>query len=175
MKYAKTFALALCALATVSFVTQAQARFGTTYAASCKTWGGKGEVNSTTRTIFWSVPDTTKSYTWVIEEQYKDNYCSMICYHTQGPVSEGLVWQILTKETYAANQTWHEMAMVESGVRDFYLSNSARVIATVWTSSEGIVHIRVTTDDWLKRHNLVRTPGGEDSKPPPPPVQEFNA
>jgi len=149
-----------------SAITQAHANLGSTYQESCQQWGGRGTVDNKHKAITWSVLDTSKKYTWLIEEQFKGKYCSMIGFSIDGTISEGVVWQTLSSQI-TSQYTWYEMAANEDGGRNFYVRNTD-VIATVW-SEDGRTYIRVTTGDWLDRHNLVRQPSTDGL----PPVQDL--
>jgi hypothetical protein len=149
-----------------SAITQAHANLGSTYQQSCRQWGGKGRVVNDG--IFWSVLDTTKNYTWHVEEQYKGKYCSMIAFSIQGPIPEGIIWQTLSSQI-TGHYSWVEMAASEDGSRNFYVRGTD-IIATVW-AADGHSYIRVTTGDWLQRHHLVRQPSTDSGLPP---VQEYN-
>lgn len=163
--------LAVLGLMIAVICPKAHAQFGSTYQASCTNWGGKGQVDKVHNYIQWTVFDSNShQYTWTVTAQFTKNRCSMIAYSTLGSISEGSIWQILAKEV-GFNQNWSEMAGIEAGVRDFYLTNSPEVLATVWMH-DGYTYVRVTTSDWLKRHNLLRSRDSSNSDQTTPPVQE---
>jgi len=151
-----------------STITQAHANLGSTYQQSCQEWGGNGNVDNEHKAIFWSVPDTSKKYTWLIEEQFNGKYCSMIGFSIEATIPEGVIWQTLSSQI-TGEYTWSEMAANEDGGRNFYVRNTD-IIATVWPTN-GRTYIRVTTGDWLERQHLVRQPSTDSGLPP---VQEHN-
>jgi hypothetical protein len=69
-----------------SAITRAQANLGSTYEQSCQQWDGEGQVDNKHKAIFWSVPDISKKYTWLIEEQFNGKYCSMIGFTLEGTI-----------------------------------------------------------------------------------------